>query len=297
LGNIYAATGQVENAIDYRQRSLTIYRQTGNLMGQARALNNLGLGYDCLGDWQASAACYRECLDLCERAGAVTETAIVASNLGEMLADQGDLDGASQLFSKCLNSWEPMGFRAGIALAHSNLGRVATMQGRCTEAVELLQKSVAGFKEIGSKDHVAEAQARLAEAYLELGNLDSALAHARRSLTLAVGADAPPTEALSRRILGQAHMIRGEWTEAERCLLESRAINERASACYELGQTLYHMAVLYRQAPSAELPDGQAKADDALAEAQRIFRRLGARRDLDRATRLRSSTNPHKTAH
>jgi tetratricopeptide (TPR) repeat protein len=290
LGNIYTCTGQVEKAIDYRQRSLTIYRQTGNLLGQAKALNNLGGDYHYLGDWQATEACYRESLNLFERAGEVTDTAGVANNLGEFLSDQGDLEGAFQIFSKCLNSWETMGYRAGIALAHTNLGRVATMQGRCTEAVELLQKSVAGFKEIGSRASLAEAHAYLAEAYLELGKLDSALVHARRSLTLAVGADAPLAEALGRRLLGQASVIRGEWTEAERFLLESQAINERASARYELGQTLYHLAVLYRQAPPAVLPDGQAKADEALAAAQRIFRQLGARRDLARGARLAKST-------
>jgi class 3 adenylate cyclase/tetratricopeptide (TPR) repeat protein len=290
LGNIYRDTGQVERAIGYRRRSLTIYGQTGNLVGQAKALNNLGIDYDQLGDWRASTACYRESLSLCERAGDVTEAAIVANNLGEILADQGDLDGALQLFSKCLNSWEMMGYRAGVALAHTNLGKVATRQGRCTEAVELLQKGVAGFKEIGSKAYLAEAHARLAEAYLELRKLDSALAHARRSVTLAVGADAPLTEALSRRILGQAYVIRGEWTEAERSLLESRDVVQRASARYELGQTLYHLAVLYRQAPPAVLTNSQAKADEALAAAQRIFRQLGARRDLARVARLARST-------
>ena len=290
LGNIYRDTGQAEKAVGYRRRSLTIYGQTGNLVGQAKALNNLGIDYDYLGDWRASVGCYRESLSLCERAGDVTEAAIVANNLGETLADQGDLDGALQLFSKCLNSWETMGYRAGVALAHTNLGRVAARQGRCTEAVELLQKSVAGFKEIGSKAHLAEAHARLAEAYLELGKLDSALAHARRSLTLAVGADAPLTEALARRILGQAYVIRGEWTEAERSLLESQAIDERARARYELGQTLYHLAVLYRQAPPAVLPDGQARADEALAAAHKIFRQLGAKRDLARTARLARST-------
>jgi len=290
LDNSYRDTGQVEKAIDYGRESLAIYRQTGNLVGQAKALNNLAIDYDQLGDWQTSASCYRESLNLCERAGDVTEAAIVANNLGEILADQGDLEEAVQLFSKCLNSSERTGFRAGVALAHTNLGRVAARQGLCSEAVELLQRSVVGFKEIGSKPYLAEAHARLAEAYLELGKLDKALTHARRSLTLAVSADAPLVEALSRRILGQAYVIRGEWTEAERSLLESRAIDERASACYELGQTLYHLAVLYRQAPPAVLPNGQAKANEALAAAQRIFRQLGARRDLDRVARLASPT-------
>jgi hypothetical protein len=57
-----------------------------------------------------------------------------------------------------------------------------------------------------------------------------------------------------------------------------------------LGQTLYHLAALYRQAPPAVLPNGQAKADEALAEAQRIFRQLGAKRDLARVARLARST-------
>ncbi len=291
LGNIHRDhTSQVEKAVDYHRRSLTIYEQTGNLLGQAKALNNLGIDYDHLGDRQASAICFRESLSLCERAGDVTEAAIVANNLGETLADQGDLEGALRLFSRCLISCETMGYRAGVALAYTNLGRVATRQDRCAEAVELLEKSVAGFKEIGSKAHLAEAHARLAEAHLELGRLDSALVHARKALTLAIGADAPLAEALSHRILGQAYVIRGEWAEAESSLLESQAICDRARASYELGQTLYDLAVLYRQAPPAILLDSEAKAHDTLAAAQRIFRQLGARKDLAKAARLARST-------
>jgi hypothetical protein len=62
-----------------------------------------------------------------------------------------------------------------------------------------------------------------------------------------------------------------------------------------LGQTLYHLAVLYRQALPAVLPNSQAKADEALAAARRIFRQLGARRDLARAARLASSTRLRRT--
>ncbi|TEU18744.1 MAG: tetratricopeptide repeat protein, partial [Anaerolineales bacterium] len=282
-------------ASDHRQRGLDIYRRTGDLLGQARALNNLGVDYYYLGDWQASARCYQESLDLCERAGDVTEAAVVANNLGEILSDQGDLEGASQLFSKSLYSWETTGYRIGIALACSNLGRVATRQGRCSEAVELLQKSATIFKEIGSRGFLAEAHARLAEAYLESGKLDSAFTHTRRSLTLSVRAKALLTEALGRRVLGQVCVLQGKWTRGERTLLESRAMNEWAGARYELGQSLYHLAALYRQAPPAVLPNGHAKATEALVAAQRIFRQLGATRDLARAARLASSLKLDRT--
>jgi class 3 adenylate cyclase/tetratricopeptide (TPR) repeat protein len=289
LGNIYTDTGRVEEAIDYRRRALGIYRRTGDLVGQAKALNNLGVDQYYLGDWRASARCYQQSLDLCERAGDVTEAAVVANNLGEILSDQGDLEEASQLFSRSLDTWETIGYKIGAALACSNLGRVATRQGRCTEAIEFLQKGATIFKEIGSKPYLAEANVRLAEAYLQQGQLGTALAHVRRALALALGARAPLVEASSRRVLGQICILRRRWLEGERFLLESREINERAGACYELGQTLYHLAVLYRQAPAAVLPHGQDGAREALTGARAVFRRLKAKRDLARATRLARS--------
>ena len=289
LGNIYTDTGQVDKAIDYRQQGLVIYRKTGDLLGQAKALNNLGVDFYYLGDWRASARRYRESLSLCERVGDVTEAAVVANNLGEILSDQGNLEGAFQLFTNCLNSWEAMGYRLGIALARSNLGRVATRQGRCTEAIELLQKSADSFRAIGSKAFLAETHARLAEAYLELGKPSSASAHARRSLTLSLSAKAPMKEAHSRRLLGQVQLLRKRWSAAERCLLDSRDISERVGASYELGQALYHLAVLYRQAPPAALPNDQAMGEEVLAAARRIFRQLGAKKDLAKVTRLAGS--------
>jgi class 3 adenylate cyclase/tetratricopeptide (TPR) repeat protein len=289
MATIYSDTGQTEKAIDHSRRSLDIYRQTGDLPGQAKALNGLGADYYWLGDWEASARCYQESLELCERVGDVTEGATVANNLGEILSDQGDLGAASQLFSKSLHSWETMGYRIGIAVACSNLGRLATRQGRCSEAIELLQKSATIFTEIGSRGLLAEAHARLAEAYLESGKLDSAFTHARKSLGLALRAKALLTEAVGRRVLGQLLVLQGKWKNAERCLLEARALSEWAGARYELGQSLYHLAALYQQAPPALVPDSKVKEAEALATAQGIFHQLGAKRDLARAMALATS--------
>ena len=289
LGNIHTDTGQVEKAIEYRQQGLNIYRQTGDLTGQAKALNNLGVDYYYLGDWPASARSYRESLALCERAGDVTEAAVIANNLGEILSDQGDLEDACQLFSKSLGTWQAMGYKLGVALACSNLGRAATRKGHYTEAVELLQRSITMFREIGSKAFLAEAHARLAEACLELGECHGAAGHARRSLALALRANAPLAEAFSRRVLGEVQLRQRRWAAAERSLLESRLVDERVGACYELGQTLYDLAVLYRQSPPSLLPDGRAKEREALTLARSIFRRLGARRDLEKATHLARS--------
>jgi tetratricopeptide (TPR) repeat protein len=289
LGNIDTDTAQVEEAIKHRQQSLDIYRRIGDLTGQAKALNNLGVDYYYMGDWQASARSYQESLALCERAGDVTEAAVVANNLGEILSDQGHLDDACQLFSKSLGTWQAIGYKIGVALACSNLGRAATRKGHHTEAIELLQRSITVFREIGSKAFLAEAHARLAEVCLELGECREAASHARGSLALAQRANAPLTEAISRRVLGEVQLRRRRWAAAERFLLESRGVDERVGACYELGQTLYDLAVLYRQAPPSLLPGGQAKEREALTLARSIFRRLGARRDLQKATQLARS--------
>jgi tetratricopeptide (TPR) repeat protein len=251
-----------------------------------------------MGDWQASARSYRESLALCERAGDVTEAAVVANNLGEILSDQGYLEDACQLFSKSLGTWQAIGYKIGVALAWSNLGRAATRKGHYTEAIELLQRSITVFREIGSKAFLAEAHARLAEAFLELGDCRGAASHARRSLGLALRANAPLTEAISRRVLGEVQLRQRRWAAAQRYLLESRGVAERIAASYELGQTLCRLGVLYREAPASLLPEGRMKEREALTLARSIFRRLGARRDLARvrtafaSPRVRGSRGP-----
>ena len=50
IGTVYHSQGEYEAAQPYHLNSLTIFEETGNRIGEARALNDLGVVYHHLGD-------------------------------------------------------------------------------------------------------------------------------------------------------------------------------------------------------------------------------------------------------
>jgi tetratricopeptide (TPR) repeat protein len=83
-------------------------------------------------------------------------------------------------------------------------------------------------------------------------------------------------------VLGQAYAARGKYPKAERLLQESLDILEALNNPYEIGQTLFQFAILYRN------QGRQPEANAALRRAIETFEELGAHLDLAQARSLQS---------
>ena len=69
LGNTYEAHGDFPNAIECYEKSLNLYRQTGNRDGEGKAYYNLGIAYKSHGDFPKAIECYENSLILYREAG------------------------------------------------------------------------------------------------------------------------------------------------------------------------------------------------------------------------------------
>jgi tetratricopeptide (TPR) repeat protein len=147
----------------FRGLALPIYEELGDLIGQARVLNVLGVEAYFEGHWNEAIDYYRRCKDVSDRAGNVVVAATATNNEAEILSDQGRLEEAEALFTEALRVWRAAGYSVGIALATSNLGRFAARAGRFDQAHRLLDEALAAFEEIGADAFVAEAEVRRAE--------------------------------------------------------------------------------------------------------------------------------------
>jgi tetratricopeptide (TPR) repeat protein len=75
-----------------------MYEAANDLNGQADTLNSLALDHYDLGEWQAAADRYGECLQMASQIGDAELLAIVHNNLGEVFLCQGDLSRAKAEF-------------------------------------------------------------------------------------------------------------------------------------------------------------------------------------------------------
>ena len=107
-----------------------------------------------------------------------------------------------------------------------------------------------------------------------------ALSWAKRAVETAQAVQAIDQEGIALQVLGTVHASRGETAESLTALERSREILRGTSERHELARTLASLAQGY-----LTLPPGDSRRSDAqplLAEAEAIFRELGADLDLVR---------------
>ncbi|MHB8641539.1 MAG: tetratricopeptide repeat protein [Gaiellaceae bacterium] len=223
----------------YRGRALEIYAETGDLIGQSRALNNLGIDAGLHGRWDEALDWYRRCRVVCERAGDVVFAATATHNIGEVLSDQGRLEEAKELFEDSLRVFRAAGYRAGAASATTSLGRLAARAGRFEETHRLLQEALVEFTEIGAHSSVLEASAREAECFV----LEGRHKEASTLLTTLLDEAAPPHRATLERLAGYAVVqSRAPLAQAKPHFDASLEAARAADAQYELALTLRAIA-------------------------------------------------------
>jgi len=283
LGTIHGHLGHSAEEISCARASLALYRELGDLSGQANALNNLGVALKDSGDWPAATDAFQRALELDAKVGHVHEGAIVTNNLGNVLLQRGQLDEAAQAYRRCVDLWTANGFSWGVALSLSNLGEVLAEEGDWPVALDHLQRSEALFRQIQSQHFLPEVYRRQAMVHLGRGELAEARVKAESSVALAGELDMEGEKALSQRVLGQVLLALGQVAPAEEALSAGLAVLEAQGNRFGAAQTLLQLGRLYRvQAQNGEAAAAE-KAAAALQRAQTIFAELGAQRELAKA--------------
>jgi class 3 adenylate cyclase/tetratricopeptide (TPR) repeat protein len=253
---------------ELRGLALPIYEELGDLLGQANALNNLGVDAYYEGRWQEALDFYERSKALRERIGDVVGAAQITNNIAEIKSDQGYLTTARELLEEARDVFETAGHRMLATLALSNLGRAAAREGRLDEAKTMLETALATFDEIDSAGLALEARVRLSERAVLAGDLADALAATDAALAaIAQTAGGSLYDAFVHRIRGFALAQRGNLDGASEAFAESLRLARDAEETYELALTLEAIGRL----KELRGEDGSAEA----GEARGLLARLG----------------------
>jgi CHAT domain-containing protein len=126
---------------DWHGQALMLFRETGNLAGQAEALANLGLVYKVTGNMKEALPRYKASLALYEDRGDIKQQVILLNNLGQLVLEMGRPEDAITWLQKSRNlkSNDPEALDTQL-MALSGLGMAHYQHGETLLALHELRK-------------------------------------------------------------------------------------------------------------------------------------------------------------
>jgi class 3 adenylate cyclase/tetratricopeptide (TPR) repeat protein len=165
----------------YALRALSIYEQTGDLVGQANVLNNLGTAAQEGGRWREALDYYYRSRAIRERSGDAIGICYSNCNIAEILVDQGHADQALELLDQ-LKGWQDAGFVWGLAYADMLKARAYSRMGAYEDAKAPLLQARRQLQEMNAVSAVSECDLVAVELQLLADSTGQSAAGVRQQL-------------------------------------------------------------------------------------------------------------------
>ncbi len=205
--------GDTRRAKMYAKESVGLYREVGDLGGEAAALTTLAGAALVEGDGARARELYEQALDSTRNLNDPFRLASALGNLGYLLLMEGDNDRAGKLFEEGLIVFRRLSSEEGVARSLLNLGFASWQRSAFSEAAALMRESLRRFATIGSREGIAYCLEGLAAEAVSEGNGARAarLLGASEAVCLSLELTLDPFElALHRWSVAEGRRVLGE---------------------------------------------------------------------------------------
>ncbi len=207
------------------QVGLASARALGDPEAEARMLNNLGVAFGQQ-RLEESVDCFEQALVLFRELGDLGGEARAATNVAKACLDLRRLTEALGAAHRSLAIQRQAGKRYGEGIALGVLGCVYRDLGQFDEATECFQQELAIFRELGDRDSEADSLTDLGDVYLGMDRVDDAIGCYAESLAIYRDIADRYGQAATLRQLSRARQRAGEGGEARRLLSEALRLFE-----------------------------------------------------------------------
>ncbi len=166
----------------------------GDVSGEATTLNNIGKVYYDLGDKQQALQYYQRSLSLFQKVGVVWAEATSLNNMGKVYHDQGDKQQALQYLQRSLTLYQKVGDVDGEARSFNNIGKVYDDLGDKQQALQYYQRSLSLRQKVGDVDGEGATRGNIALVLRDLGQISAAMASFRAAAACRLRRVPPDTQ-------------------------------------------------------------------------------------------------------
>jgi len=195
IGAIYHGMGNLDDALVYLSRSLSLVRDLGDRGEQARALNNIAGIYIDKGELDKALNYYEEALRLQTDE---KEKATTYNNIATIYYQKGNYQKAVEYFKKAIEIGERYGDYHRVSMRKLNLGETYRRMKDYEKAEKYLLEGLEGVKKVGDKYWEATGYRYLGLLYRDKGDKKTAKDYLTRAYNLfkSLGAERDAREAL-----------------------------------------------------------------------------------------------------
>lgn len=202
--------GSYRQATSRLRRSLTVFRELGDLTGQIRALGNLSEVSVRQGRPEQAIRCMLEVLALSRELGDQPSETRALSSLAEIYLQLGRYERAADLFGQVQVRYRDLGHRTGEAGTLANLGELDLLKGHHERAARRFHQALATFRATGDRANEATTLVRLGHARLLQRRYEPAARYLRQALALFSRTVDRSAEAQALDLLGEVLLATDE---------------------------------------------------------------------------------------
>ncbi|KGM57597.1 hypothetical protein N799_05975 [Lysobacter arseniciresistens ZS79] len=259
LANLYALTGDFEQAAGHLARARTLHEELGDRAGLAAVENELGLLLEERGDYLAALQAFQRSLRAWRDAVDPHGVAQALNDIGFANYQLGDYNDAQVYWRQAATAHADLGNRTGLIRTTQNLGLLDTARGEWDRARQRLLTSLAEAEQQQMVEEAAVSHRNLAELELLQGHLDAALEQADAAASMFEHRDDQRGRVDAVLLTVQALIAAGAPAEAAARLAEIQPSLQEAS----LEQQAIARLVRARLPPAAGSPVATAELEHA----------------------------------
>jgi tetratricopeptide (TPR) repeat protein/transcriptional regulator with XRE-family HTH domain len=218
LGAVHRLTGDYAAAAKALAEALDIYRDLGNRLGQANALYNLGIVYRVTGDYQDATRDLAEALDIYRDLGDLLGQASALNNLGAVWYLTDAYPHAAQALEEALSIALELGDLIGQASALNDLGCMRRLAGDYPGAVAAQEAALAISRDLGNRLGQANALNELGSVLCLIDDYRGAVRALEEALSISRELGDRLGEANALNYLGAARRLAGDYPGAAQAL-------------------------------------------------------------------------------
>jgi tetratricopeptide (TPR) repeat protein/transcriptional regulator with XRE-family HTH domain len=271
LAALLRQDGPWADAIARHTAAAQCAQRSGDRLGQANALNQVGVVWRTMGDYPPGARALAEALAIHRELGDRLGQANVLDNLGSLKYLTGRYPDAVQHHQDALGLYREVGDRLGQANALNNLGAVRRMTGDYPGAAQALTGALGLFRDLGRRLGQANVLSNLGGVRRMTGEYPGSAQALTEALGIYRDLGDPTGQANALSNLGAVRQLTGDYAGAAQALTEALGLYR------DLGSRLGEANALIYLGGVRRMTADYASAAQALAQALAMFRDLGDR--------------------